>query len=282
MQRTRNQSLPQLNHSDQFTTTRIDGLTAGTTYRYRLVATNETGTAAGPERTITVTPPSGSAYRSAILTTQSLLGYWRLGEATGNVASSETGTNDGTYSAQGVTLAQPGALSGDPDTAAAFDGLAGEMSAPTTSLSAAGQGTLEGWFDWRSGTALLRDHTTAGGWIWGVRRGRHDAFNADADRRGDVHDRSASYVRPRRLASLCRHQRRKRCAVLRRRQAAAAAADVGRNPRGERQPLARHAQRPLHHAVHARPRRPQIAGNSTALTPADVQRHYEVGKDQVR
>ncbi len=162
-QRTADARLEKLNHSEQLVTARVDGLVNGMSYRYRLVASNETGMATGPERTMTVAPPSGSAYRSAVLTTPGVLGYWRLGEATGTVAADETGANAGTYSAQGVTLAQPGALSGDPDTSAGFDGVAGEMSAPTTPLS--DTGTLEGWFDWRSGTALMRDSTTADGWI---------------------------------------------------------------------------------------------------------------------
>ena len=91
------------------------------------------------------------------------VGWSAGGEAAGAVAADETGAHPGAYAAQGATLSQPGAIAGDPDTAAGFDGLTGEMSAATASLSA--QGTLEGWFDWRAGTALMRDSTTAGGWI---------------------------------------------------------------------------------------------------------------------
>jgi PKD repeat protein len=162
-QRTPDARLEELNHADQFVTARVEGAAEGATYRYRLVATNETGTATTAERTMTVAAPSGSAYRTAVLTTPGVLGYWRLGEATGTAAADELGANAGTYSALGVTLAQPGALTGDADTSAGFDGVAGEMTATTASLSA--QGTLEGWFDWRAGTALMRDNTTSGGWI---------------------------------------------------------------------------------------------------------------------
>ena len=35
-----------------------------------------------------------------------------------------------------------------------FDGVRGEMTASTAPLSTAG--TLEGWFDWRSGVAVMR------------------------------------------------------------------------------------------------------------------------------
>ena len=37
------------------------------------------------------------------------------------------------------------------------------MTAPAAGLAASG--TLEGWFDWRGGTAVLRDHTSGNGWI---------------------------------------------------------------------------------------------------------------------
>ena len=37
------------------------------------------------------------------------------------------------------------------------------MTAPAVGLGAAG--TVEGWFDWRAGVAVLRDHTAGGGWI---------------------------------------------------------------------------------------------------------------------
>ena len=64
-----------------------------------------------------------------------------------------------------MTLGQPGALHGDPDTAAAFDGSAGEMAAATPALTTSG--TVEGWFHWQAGVALMRDDTstTGAGWI---------------------------------------------------------------------------------------------------------------------
>lgn len=252
-QRTPDMPLEPLNHLEQFTTARVDGLTAGATYKYRLVATNKTVTAAGPERSITVTLLTGSPYRSAVLTTPGVLGYWRLGESTGAVATSETGANPGTYSAQGVTLSQSGALSADPDTAAAFDGAAGEMSAPTTQLST--DGTLEGWFDWRSGTALMRDNTISSGWILA-----YDALDATRSMRTRI--AGATYTTdlsghpiPERLASLRRHEERLRRQVLRRRRATAPAPDVRGNLRPEQRPLARHAQRPHQQRIHARTRR---------------------------
>ncbi|MCJ7692985.1 MAG: hypothetical protein MUO22_06170, partial [Sedimentisphaerales bacterium] len=49
------------------------------------------------------------------------LGYWRLGESSGTTATDRAGSYNGTYSG-GVTLGTTGALSGDSDTAASFDG----------------------------------------------------------------------------------------------------------------------------------------------------------------
>jgi hypothetical protein len=136
----------------------ISGLEPGATYRYRLVATNATGTATGPERTFTAdAPPGPGDYREVLLGTPGLISYWRLGEASGRIAADERAVNPGSYTATGVTLGQPGALRGDPDTSAAFDGTTGEMSVATQELSTAG--TLEGWFHWQGGVATMRDHT---------------------------------------------------------------------------------------------------------------------------
>ncbi|MDQ3889734.1 MAG: Ig-like domain-containing protein, partial [Actinomycetota bacterium] len=71
--------------------------------------------------------------------------YWRLGESSGTSAASQTGAGGGAYLG-GFVLRQPGALSGDPDTAAEFSGVDGTVRVanssalnPTTALS------LEAW-----------------------------------------------------------------------------------------------------------------------------------------
>jgi PKD repeat protein len=139
----------------------IDGLTPGTTYRYRLVVTTAGGTVTGDERSYTAdAPPS---YREAVRSTPGLLGHWRLGDTGSLVAADALGARPGAYSPTGVTLGQPGALPDDPDTAAFFDG--GEMTATTPPLTDAG--TLEGWFQWQAGVTVLRDSTSMGttGWM---------------------------------------------------------------------------------------------------------------------
>jgi PKD repeat protein len=145
--------------------TAVSGLTPGAGYRFRLVATNATGTTAGPVRTFTAgAPPGPGDYREVLLGTPGLVSYWRLGEPSGLVAADERAANPGSYTATGVMLGQPGALPGDPDTSASFDGTTGEMSASTPELATSG--TLEGWFHWQAGVAIMRDHSSMAGTGW--------------------------------------------------------------------------------------------------------------------
>jgi hypothetical protein len=156
-------------------TTGVSGLTAGQTYHYRVVATNATGATTGADATFTTTaaataapapaPAPGSAtvsYRDSVLATSGLAAYWRLGDRTGTVATDEAQVNHGTYAGR-VTLGAPGALTGTTDTSVGFDGANAEMSGAARGLGATG--TIEGWFDWRGGVALMRDSTSSAGWI---------------------------------------------------------------------------------------------------------------------
>jgi hypothetical protein len=141
---------------------RVQGLRRETTYHYRVVARNASGTVYGVDRQFrTVT---GDAYSGAVLATPGLSAYWRLGEANGTTATDQLGAHPGTYRG-GVTLGRPGALVGAANTAAYYDGASGEMTAGAPAVS--GVGSVEGWFKWETGTSLMRDHSTytAGGWI---------------------------------------------------------------------------------------------------------------------
>jgi hypothetical protein len=66
---------------------------------------------------------AGSAY-AAEVAKDNPLSWWRLGEKSGNVARDEQGVRGGTYVGN-VTLGEPGAIIGDPDTAAKLDGTSG-------------------------------------------------------------------------------------------------------------------------------------------------------------
>jgi hypothetical protein len=84
---------------------------------------------------------------------------WRLNETAGTVAADSVGTAHGAYVGN-PGLGARGALSFDADPSVRFDGIDDEMyaAAPAT-------GTLEGWFFWEAGVALMRDSTSGGGWI---------------------------------------------------------------------------------------------------------------------
>jgi len=75
------------------------------------------------------------------------IAYYRLDEAAGLVAFDSSGNgNNGTISASGITLAQPGALTTDNDTAMLFTTSSGAVTLPTA-LNANGQNalTVECW-----------------------------------------------------------------------------------------------------------------------------------------
>jgi concanavalin A-like lectin/glucanase superfamily protein/fibronectin type III domain protein/NHL repeat-containing protein len=96
------------------------GVTNGTTYYYVVRAVDRSGNPSGDSNEAQATP-AGSAYRQAVLGTAGLLSYWRLGEGSGSTAADSKGARNGTYF--GPALRQPGALAGDPDTSAGFDGI---------------------------------------------------------------------------------------------------------------------------------------------------------------
>jgi hypothetical protein len=119
----------------------ISGLNPGTLYHFRLVATNGSGTTQGQDQTFTTTS-SSATYRDTVFNTSGLTSYWRLGEASGTTAADEKGANNGTYGG-GFTLGQPGALVGDSNTSASFNGSTGQVSTPLNAGSS--QGTIEFW-----------------------------------------------------------------------------------------------------------------------------------------
>jgi hypothetical protein len=86
--------------------------------------------------------PSILSYKDLALREQSLHSYWRLGEPSGTTAIDTAGASNGTYTG-GTALGLPGALVGDADTAAAFNGSASKVSLPT--LGTVGDFTIEGW-----------------------------------------------------------------------------------------------------------------------------------------
>jgi hypothetical protein len=113
---------------------------------------------------LAVLPPAAQA--------QSATAHWRLGETSGTVAADAQGSADGTYTG-GPGLGARGALSFDADRSVRFDGTDDEMFA-----AAPASGTLEGWFFWEAGVAVMRDSTSAGGWILAFDSGGRIAYRA--------------------------------------------------------------------------------------------------------
>ena len=140
----------------------LTGLRPNRTYHYRVVATNALGTVAGEDRIF----QSGvaSPYADLIGSTSGLLSYWRLGEEAGEVGFDVTGATLGAYTGR-YALGLRGAVDGDPDGAAQFDGAYASMRAygPVVGRNA----TIEGWWKWDGGAVLIRDDSSTGGWFIG-------------------------------------------------------------------------------------------------------------------
>ena len=114
---------------------------------------------AGPGSAVAQGPP----YPDAILATPGLDGYWRLGEASGTAAADASGRAGAGSYAGAPGLGARGAVRADDDTAARFDGVDDEVQ--VSGAPSATAATLEGWFFWEAGVALLRDATGSAGWI---------------------------------------------------------------------------------------------------------------------
>lgn len=104
--------------------------------------------AAGCVLTLASASAMASAYSDAVLA-DSPYAYWRLGESAGTTAADAGGSYNGTYTG-GYTLAQPGAINGDADTAVTLNGTSGYVN--TTTLGNFGSAEMrygfsfEAWF----------------------------------------------------------------------------------------------------------------------------------------
>ena len=129
-------------------------------------------------------------------------------------SSDETSATTGSFQGRYV-LGQPGVLGPLRNTAASFDGVSGELAMPGSQLGA--NATLEGWFRWRAGTAVLRDSTSTGRQRLDpcLRRARAISSTASAARASTRACRSAGARR--RMAPPGRHEERRRGRPVRRR-----------------------------------------------------------------
>jgi hypothetical protein len=146
------------------TSSSISGIVgAATAGGYSCTLSNE----AGITNTVTATLTSlayptnyYNYYPQAVLTNVvPPIAYWRLGEASGNVAHDYWGGNDGTYF--NASLGQPGYSTLDPDTAVAFSGVnsyAGNISGTAINFPGYTNFTIEFW---ANGPPGLADESTA-------------------------------------------------------------------------------------------------------------------------
>ncbi len=90
---------------------------------------------------------TGSHYGTTVLDSRPQ-SYWRLGEAEGAAANStieaNLGKDRGTYT--NVTLGAAGAITGDPGTAAGFNGSTSRVDLPTGTLKKSRDAAVEVWF----------------------------------------------------------------------------------------------------------------------------------------
>jgi hypothetical protein len=122
----------------------------GSTIRVRVTASSSAGSSSATSaQTAAVAAAAGcaprtSSYSSTVLATPGVIGYWRLGEASGTVACDSKGANNGSYQG-GTTLGQAGALANDADTAVAFNGSSGWVQVASSSVNVGDRFTLEAW-----------------------------------------------------------------------------------------------------------------------------------------
>jgi hypothetical protein len=138
------------------------GTVAGVKNNSTVASATETGAGAPGTASLEVTAPPTASYAQTVLD-DGPAGYWRFGEPSGTTQIDSSGHgNDGTYLG-GVALAQPGALAGDPNTAASYDGVNDTSRIPdAASLDVGAQFTVEGWVR-RSSTSKSVELMNKGG-----------------------------------------------------------------------------------------------------------------------
>jgi hypothetical protein len=103
---------------------------------------------------------TGRCYKDAVLA-DSPVGYWRLGESSGSTAADGIYGRHGTYTAS-PTLGATGALDGDANTAATFNGSSQYAIVPFDAALNPSQFTIEGWVKPTGGAGTWR--TVAASW----------------------------------------------------------------------------------------------------------------------
>ena len=130
---------------------------AGQTYRYKVVVNDPSGNGTQSDN-VSVTMPTSSlsSYGKAVLD-DGASNYWRLGDADQPTLTDLAGGNALTRSS-GVTPGTDGAIGGDADTSATFDGTQNGVAGATTAAVSPDTFSAEAW---------IKTTTTSGGKILG-------------------------------------------------------------------------------------------------------------------
>lgn len=112
------------------------------TGNYQVGVTNVAGGQLSSTVTLALTTPTPNTYE-ALLVGMDPIAYWRLGEATGTTAYDYAGGYDGTY--VGVLQNESGALVGEANGAAGFDGASSYVTTGQPLLNNRAQFTVTGW-----------------------------------------------------------------------------------------------------------------------------------------
>jgi PKD repeat protein len=127
------------------------GLTPGSTYTYRVTATDSSNNLAyGSPVTVTVAAGGGASQYSTDVLAAGPTDYWRLGETTGSTAYDYASFNDLTMYGN-YTRGTAGAIGGDTNAATTFDGSSG-YGATSTAIPGPNTFTIEAWFNTTSTT----------------------------------------------------------------------------------------------------------------------------------
>ena len=145
--------------------------TVAGSYSVRLRVTDNQGAPDDSDPvTITAQPPGGSTYSQQVLA-DTPASYWRLGEASGTTAADSSGANrTGSY-LNTPTLGLPGALSGDTNTAAGFNGTTQYVSVPYAAALNPASFTVEAWAYVTGGQGTYRSLVTSRDIVGGVASG---------------------------------------------------------------------------------------------------------------